>query len=158
MPTATADGRRQRCTRQTGDLVDQMIAREVTVPAAGADADLRCAVGHRGVGWDFGFVQVSTDGGATWTSLPTADTTTDHDPDARPDIVAESGLPGFTGDSEGWPAETVDLGAYAGADGVDRFRYITDPFVILPGFWVDNVDAGRHVAVRWLQTSTAGRM
>jgi len=37
-------------------------------------------------GWDFGFVQVSTNGGETWTSLENPFTTYDHAPDAHPDI------------------------------------------------------------------------
>ncbi len=127
---------------QTGDLVDQMIAQDVTVPAADPTLtfDARWETEEL---WDFGFVQVSTDGGDTWTSLPTEDTTTEHDPDAHPDIVANIGTAGgFTGDSEGWTEQTVDLSAYAGETVWIAFRYMTDAFVFLPGFWVDNVDLG----------------
>ncbi|MDI7277519.1 MAG: immune inhibitor A, partial [Anaerolineae bacterium] len=62
--------------------------------------------------WDFGFVQVSTDGGATWVSLANENTTYEHDPQAHPDVVAN--LPGFTGSSGGWVQQTFDLSAYAG--------------------------------------------
>ncbi len=49
------------------------------MPAGGASLTFD-ALWDAEEGWDFGFVQVSDDGGKTWTSLPTADTTTDHDP------------------------------------------------------------------------------
>jgi len=50
--------------------------------------------------WDFGFVQVSTDGGHTWTSLSNGYTTDLHAGDAHPKVVEN--LPGLTGDSGGW--------------------------------------------------------
>ena len=39
--------------------------------------------------WDFGFVQVSTDGGYTWTSLEDNQgySTSDHDPNAHPKVM-----------------------------------------------------------------------
>jgi immune inhibitor A len=86
-------------------------------------------------GWDFGFVQASTDGGVTWTSLPGTTTTSDHDPDCF--FIDE--LPGYTGYSGGWLAETVDLSAYAGAASVLlRFRYETDPATNGLGWFLDD--------------------
>ena len=95
--------------------------------------------------WDFGFVQVSTDGGNTWTSLANGDTTDVHDPDAHPKVVAN--LPGFTGfsgdypgsDAEGWLNESFDLSAYSGQDILVAFRYVTDWSFTAPGWLVDNV-------------------
>ncbi len=87
--------------------------------------------------WDYGFVQVSTDGGATWTSLPIEGTTSEHDPDALPDIVAN--LPGFTGNSGGWLNKTFDLSAYAGNSIELQFRYMTDNYTTLAGFYVDDI-------------------
>jgi hypothetical protein len=91
-------------------------------------------------GWDFGFVQVSTDDGKTYKSLANADTTSDHDPGAIPLVV--SNLPGFSGDSGGWKAETFDLSAYAGKTVLLAFRYVTDSGTDLPGWWVDDVAVG----------------
>jgi len=87
-------------------------------------------------GWDFGFVQVSTDGGATWTSLSGTTTTSDVDPDC---FFADE-VPGYTGYSDGWLEETVDLGAYAGKPAVLlRFRYETDPATLGLGWFIDDV-------------------
>jgi immune inhibitor A len=87
-------------------------------------------------GWDFGFVQVSTDGGATWTSLSGTTTTSNHDPDCF--FIDE--MPGYTGYSGGWLDETVDLSAYAGAASVLlRFRYETDPATLGLGWFLDDI-------------------
>jgi hypothetical protein len=87
--------------------------------------------------WDFAFVQVSTDGGATWTSLANADTTSQHDPSAIGTVIAN--LPGFTGSSGGWKLETFDLSVYSGQSCLFRFLYITDWATNEPGFYVDEV-------------------
>ncbi len=87
--------------------------------------------------WDFGFVQVSTDGGATWTSLPIAGTTSVIDPDGMPTIAAN--LPGFTGSSGGWVQKTFDLSAYAGRTIQLQFRYMTDWGTTMAGFYVDDI-------------------
>jgi bacillopeptidase F (M6 metalloprotease family) len=91
-------------------------------------------------GWDFGFVQVSTDGGKTWHSLATEDTTAEHDPGAVSNVASE--MPGFTGDSGEWKSETADLSAYAGKKVLLGFRYISDPGVNEGGFWVRDVKVG----------------
>lgn len=87
--------------------------------------------------WDFGFVQVSEDGGATWVSLPIEGTTTAHDPSAYPTI--EPNLPGFTGNSGGWLHKTHDLSAYAGKVIQLRFRYITDWGTSMAGWYLDDI-------------------
>jgi hypothetical protein len=121
-----------------GDLLDRMIAREVTVPAVGPHTLTFDAKWDTEEAWDFGYVQISTDGGATYESLSTADTTDVHDPAAHPLVVAN--LPGFTGSSgDAFVAQTADLSPYAGQTIIVAFRYITDWAAIFPGFWVDNV-------------------
>ncbi|MBC7339132.1 MAG: immune inhibitor A [Firmicutes bacterium] len=86
--------------------------------------------------WDFGFVQVSTDG-EYWTSLATSHTTYDIDPDGYPAIRAN--LPGYTGSSGGWLHETIDLSAYCGTPLYLRFRYMTDWAFNETGFFVDDI-------------------
>jgi immune inhibitor A len=86
--------------------------------------------------WDFGFVQVSVDGGHTWTSLANDYTTADHDPDAHPTVVAN--LPGLTGWSEDWVTMSFDLSDYSG-DILLAFRYVTDWATFYGGWYIDNV-------------------
>jgi hypothetical protein len=89
--------------------------------------------------WDFGFVQVSTDGGLTWTSLSDNEgfSTSVHDPNAHPKIVAN--LPGLTSWVDDWVALSYDLSAYAGQDILIAFRYVTDWATTYGGWWIDNV-------------------
>lgn len=87
--------------------------------------------------WDFGFVQVSTDGGATWVSLPIEGTTVDAVPDAMESIVAN--LPGFTGSSDGWVYKTFDLADYLGQTIELQFRYMTDWGTTFAGYYLDDI-------------------
>ncbi len=64
-----------------GANLDRSLVREVSVPATGGTLSFQ-ALWDTEEGWDFGFVQVSTDGGKTWKSLSTEDTTSDADPGA----------------------------------------------------------------------------
>ncbi|MDC3415882.1 choice-of-anchor J domain-containing protein [Aquibacillus salsiterrae] len=88
-------------------------------------------------GWDFGVVQVSTDGGQTWNSLANENT--------RSDIVAEGypkikeNVPGFTGYYTDWQKETFDLSAYAGQEVLIAFRYMTDWGYNDAGWYVDDI-------------------
>ena len=95
--------------------------------------------------WDYGFVEVSADGGQTWTALANADTRTDIDPDGYPAIksVLTTGE-GFTGYSGGWVNESFDLSSYSGPILVG-FRLMTDwgsngnGELENPNWYVDNV-------------------
>jgi hypothetical protein len=82
--------------------------------------------------WDYGYLSVSSDGGATWTILSTP-----HMTDANPVSTAYGS--GYTGDSNGWADESVSLDAYAGKSILVRFEMVTDDTVNLPGLAVDDV-------------------
>lgn len=88
--------------------------------------------------WDYGFVQVSTDGGASWQSLACTGTTSAHDPGAISSIVAN--LPGYTGTagSAGAPAHATCPALPAGTDYL-AFRLMTDPSVQFDGWHVKNI-------------------
>lgn len=86
--------------------------------------------------WDFGFVQVSTNGGESWTSLANGYTTMDSNPDAAPEIVAQ--LPGITGDHAALTM-SFDLSQYVGQEIMFQFRYMTDSGTNGEGWFVDNV-------------------
>ncbi len=121
---------------EAGDNFDRAIVREIAVPAGSATLTFDTKW-ETELDWDYGFVQISTDGGETWTSLANADTDDSADPGTVPTV--HENLPGFTGDSGGWKTESFDLSAYAGQTVLLSFRYITDGGVTLPGWWVDNI-------------------
>jgi immune inhibitor A len=89
--------------------------------------------------WDYAFVEVSTDGGASWVQLPDMDgVTTNDDPNGR--LVDYGGLQnGITGDSGGWIQMRFDLSAYAGSAIELRLRYATDAAFVERGMFVDDV-------------------
>lgn len=97
--------------------------------------------------WDFGFVQISTDGGATWASLANAHTRSDAVADAHPSVLAN--LPGFTGSSGGWVQETFDLSAHAGKNALFRFLYVTDWATTEAGFYVDDITIADSTGTRF---------
>jgi hypothetical protein len=120
----------------SGDNFDRAIVREVTVPAAPATLTFETKY-ETEVLFDYAFVQVSTDGGETFTSLSNANTTSEVDPSV-PQAIQDN-LPGLNGDSGGWVTETFDLSPYAGQTILLSFRYMTDGGVSLPGWWIDNI-------------------
>lgn len=88
--------------------------------------------------WDYGFVQVSTDGGETWDSLANENTDATPAPGAHPRV--KENVPGLTGDTDGWEHQEFDLTPYAGNEEVlISFRYVTDWAFVKPGWWVKNV-------------------
>lgn len=74
--------------------------------------------------YDWGYVAVSTDGGASWTPLAGRQTTTD-DPEQQAYGPGYSGKSGG-GDQAVWVDESIDLSAYAGKSVMLRFEYVTD--------------------------------
>lgn len=87
--------------------------------------------------WDFAFVQVSTDNGATWKSLGNGNTRSDVVPEGYPTIL--NSMPGFTGNSNGWQAQSFDLSEYKGQKIKLRLRYATDWGTSFIGFFADNI-------------------
>ncbi len=81
--------------------------------------------------WDYAYVVVSTDGGATWTSVQTTRSTSTN-PNGQ-----NLGY-GITGSSGGWVALTADLSAYTG-DVLLGFRYWTDAAVVERGLMIDDI-------------------
>ena len=72
--------------------------------------------------WDYGYLEVSVDGGTSWDILEAPNTT------ARNPIGNSFGM-GYTGASQDWIEESVDLSAYAGRQVLIRFQYVTDAAV-----------------------------
>lgn len=82
--------------------------------------------------WDYAYLEVSTDGGSTWKILRT-ETATDSNPQGN------SYGWGWTGATDGWIKESVDLSSYAGKNVLVRFEYITDTALNMEGLLVDNI-------------------
>jgi hypothetical protein len=89
-------------------------------------------------GWDFGFVQVSTDNGQTWTSLANEYTTSDYLTNVQAIIDNLPGLTGYNPDWPDWTTMTFDLTAYAGMNILVDFRYMTDQFTNLEGWFIQD--------------------
>ncbi|WP_419886936.1 immune inhibitor A domain-containing protein [Neobacillus niacini] len=87
--------------------------------------------------WDFAFVQVSEDNGASWKSLGNTNTRSDVTSQGYPTIL--NSMPGFTGNSNGWQAQSFDLSAYSGKSIQLRLRYATDWGTSQIGFFADNI-------------------
>jgi immune inhibitor A len=127
------------------DWADIKLERTVNVPAG---ADVRFWMWNDYVieaDWDFGFVEVSTDGGTTWSELKVYDeagnlVSTDDgyaDPNGR---MADFGGKkyGLTGDTHGWRHDYVDLSAYAGQTIGLRLRQATDEAFVERGWFADD--------------------
>ena len=103
----------------SGDSIDSTLARRVELPA-GSTAALEYEVWFDiEEAWDYVYVEVSVDGGQTWRIIET--------PATSPENPIGNGFgPGYTGLSDGWLQESVDLSPYAGTDLWVRLQYVTD--------------------------------
>ncbi|MCW2994054.1 MAG: peptidase immune inhibitor [Conexibacter sp.] len=111
------------------DNTDASAVFPATVPAA--DPTLRFLAKYGAeFGFDYGYVQISTDGGKTYTSIPG-----DHTVDAPLG-------PGLNGTTEGFESESYDLSAYAGKSVLISIRYVSDGGVNEGGLLVDAISVG----------------
>ena len=90
--------------------------------------------------WDYAYVEVSTDGGQTWETLPGRFTTTEN-PNGNSFGHAWTGRSGAATPSAPsiWVQERVDLTPYAGQKILLRFEYITDDALNGPGLTIDDI-------------------
>jgi immune inhibitor A len=93
--------------------------------------------------WDYAYVEVSTDGGATFSSIPTSASTADNENGQNfgNGITGTSGSPKVC-DALGtpvWVPVTADLSSFANQTIQLRFRYWTDGAVAGDGFGVDDI-------------------
>lgn len=101
----------------------------VTVPAGDPTLTFDAKYGAE-EGYDYGYVQVSTDGGATYTSIEGDKT-----------VPGPQG-PSLNGTTDGFEQHTFDLSAYAGQEILLSFRYISDGGVNEGGIKIDDVVVG----------------
>ncbi len=89
--------------------------------------------------FDYVYVEASTDGGSTWTTLQSQNTTNTNPNGAN----YGNGYTGYSTDGvankNGWLHQSVDLSPYAGKHVLVRFEEITDDAFNLSGFALDNV-------------------
>ena len=128
----------------SGGGLDRGLVRQVKVPSGPAKLTFQTRY-DLSPGLDFAFVQVSTNGGRSWKSLAGSLTTSAADPSAT--SLARRSLPGLTGRSGGgpfpaWTTAAYDLAAYRGKPILLAFRYVSDPRVAFPGWWIDDVRLG----------------
>lgn len=115
-----------------GDSIDTTLTREFDLTAL-STATLEFMTWYDiEEDWDYAYVEVSTDGGETWTILEGAHTT-EEDP------VGNSYGHGYTGSSSGWLHERIDLTPFVGSKVLVRFEYITDAAVYENGFVIDDI-------------------
>jgi immune inhibitor A len=121
------------------------LSRSIDVPAA---ADAKFWMWNNYVieqDWDFGFVEVSTDGGSTWVPQKVYDeagaevTTADDYPDPNGNLEAFGNRRyGLTGTSDGWRHDYIDLGQWAGQTIQVRLMQSTDAAFTERGWFADD--------------------
>jgi immune inhibitor A len=135
---------------------DVRLTREIAVPDS---ADAQFNLWDNFVieeDWDFGFIEVSTDGGTTWqeqkiyTGADQEVSTPDGyaDPNGRMHDFGDKKY-GLTGSSDGWRQDYVKLGAFAGQDIKLRLRYATDEAFQERGWFADDFSVTAGGATVW---------
>ncbi len=135
---------------------DVKLSRQVNVPAA---ADAKFWMWNNYIieaDWDYGFVELSTDGGATWKEQKVYDaggalvTTNDNyaDPNGRMVDFGNKKY-GLTGSTNGWRHDYVDLSAYAGQTVQVRLRYASDEAFVERGWFADDFSVTAGGATVW---------
>ena len=91
--------------------------------------------------YDGGIVEISTDGGSSWTQLVAPDLLTDPYDGAVASSFSNplAGLDAWCGDAQPYLNSIVDISTYAGQTVRFRFRLGTDVYVSHPGWDIDDV-------------------
>ena len=115
-----------------GDSIDTTLTAEVALPDQDSLAMTYSLWYSIEEGWDYAYVEVSTDGGETWDVL-------EGNLSSAVDPVGNAFGPGYTGSSGSWLEDSVDLTAYRGMDVHLRFEYVTDDAIHGTGLCLDNI-------------------
>jgi len=115
----------------SGDNLDNFMYKSFTLaPGSSLSAKVNFDIE---LDWDYAYLVVSTDGGATWTHVAT-NLSTNTNPNGQ---NFGNGITGWS--SGNWVDLTADLSAFTG-DVLLGFRYWTDVAVVQPGFMVDAIN------------------
>jgi immune inhibitor A len=136
----------------TGDAFDSTATRSVAVPPTGATLTFDAWYDTE-QDWDYAFLEVSTDNGATWNDVLTSvsDDAANDQSGFNSDGTGISGTSGagrlvdwYTGrPAPVWATGiSADLSAYAGQTVMLRFEYVTDGATHGQGFEFDNLQLG----------------
>jgi immune inhibitor A len=130
------------------DNADNTMTRTINVPASPATLNMRLNYQIES-NWDYAYVQISNNGGTSWTNLAgtylnTAGTqsalTTATNPNGQ---NLGNGITGSTANAtnapNGWRLAAFNLNAYAGQSVLLRLRYKTDAYTTLNGFLADEI-------------------
>jgi hypothetical protein len=132
-PTGTPD----EWWSNRGDSIDSTLTRPVDLTSLSAASLSFSAWYDAERDFDYAYAEISTDNGATWTTLATKDTT-------KTNPNGQNYGNGFTGTSggttPGWVHETADLRPFVGKKVLLRFEYVTDDSYNGDGFVLDNVE------------------
>ena len=129
-----------------GDLVDNTMVRSLNVPAGTSTLTMRLNYQIE-TNWDYAYVSVSTNGGATWTNLAgtwpggaggaAVAITTNTNPNGN---NLGNGITGTS--SSTWRLASFNMTPYAGQTVLLRLRYRTDEFVSQKGIMADEITLG----------------
>jgi len=112
--------------------------------------------------WDFGVVEVSTDGGATWSQPVVYDeagnevTTPDDYADPNGNLGTFEKERGLTGTSDGWRHDYIDLTSYAGTTVQVRLEYETDAAFLERGWFADDFSVTADDVETWADDVESG--
>jgi len=125
-----------------GNNLDNNMTRSITLPSGTVTLSMQARY-HIEACWDYAYLEVSTDGGTTFNSIPTSVSTNNNENGQNfgNGITGTSGTPTVC-DQFGtpvWVPITADLSAFAGQTIQLRFRYWTDGAVVGQGFGVDDI-------------------
>ncbi|MGN9911556.1 immune inhibitor A domain-containing protein [Phytohabitans sp. LJ34] len=157
-------GANQWWTNNDQSWADVRLTREIAVPTG---TDVRFWLWDNysiEEDWDFGFVEVSTDGGATWAEQKIFDAagnlvSTDDDyadPNGRMHDYGDKkyGLTGSTGGQ--WRHDYVSLNAFAGQTVQLRLRYATDAGFEDTGWFADDFSVTADGTTTWSDDVESG--
>lgn len=130
-----------------GDSIDTTLTRAIDLTSASVATLSFTAWYQIEEEWDYAYVQVSADAGATWTILSGLHTT------ARNTHGNAFGS-GYTGRSDGWVTERVDLSPFVGKRILLRIEYVTDDAVYLQGLCLDDFEISE---IGWFDDAESDR-
>ncbi|GAB3079917.1 immune inhibitor A domain-containing protein [Pedococcus soli] len=142
---------------------DNTLTRTVSVPVGSTDAKFWMWNNYSiEEDWDFGFVEVSTDGGATWTEQKVYDTTgaevstsdTYADPNGNLKTFGNKKY-GLTGATDGWEHHYAKVTPYAGKTIQVRLHYATDAAFEDRGWFVDDLSLTNGASTVWSDNAEA---